>query len=133
MLVQYSYRLRIDTSLLFSMFTFNVVNEHEFRVIRARANLMLYLYSEDCQKTFENELASVEVRFEGWMIPAEVQHCCINRECVVLLSWKDLLGKIEVAFELSEFILVRVYERLKHQIKLADYMDITYKETLSFL
>ena len=70
------------------------------------------LYSEDCQKTFENELASIEVRFEAWMIPAEAQHCCINRECVVLLSWIDLLGKIEVASELSEFILVGVYERL---------------------
>ena len=57
------------------------------------------LYSEDCQKTFENELASIEVRFEAWMIPAEAQHCCINRECVVLLSWIDLLGKIEVASE----------------------------------
>ena len=77
------------------------------------------LYSEDCQKTFENELASIEVRFEAWMIPAEAQHCCINRECVVLLSWIDLLGKIEVASELSE-------------IKLAGYMDIPYKETLRF-
>ena len=90
------------------------------------------LYSEDCQKTFENELASIEVRFEAWMIPAEAQHCCINRECVVLLSWIDLLGKIEVASELSEFILVGVYERLKYQIKLAGYMDIPYKETLRF-
>ena len=90
------------------------------------------LYSEDCQKTFENELASIEVRFEAWMISAEAQHCCINRECVVLLSWIDLLGKIEVASELSEFILVGVYERLKYQIKLAGYMDIPYKETLRF-
>lgn len=120
----------LDASLLSSIFTFNAVGEPELRVIRARANLMLDLYSEDYQKTFENELASIEVRFEGWMIPAEAQHCCINRECVVLLSWIDLLGKIKVASELSEFILVGVYERLKHQIKLADYMDMPYKETL---